>query len=347
MNATNIFVAVFLCFFLYSDAFIPFKRNVGTKDMMYEFNPYYPAFQPIQQSPIYGIECMDNACYNQRFLTLRYQNLVIVKYINHWTPLTSGNSGRWSVTCPSNMLSLGLWCHENSCNKIRLVCGTIGVGFSMTKSRTIINPPNSPSSVNCPDGKYVQGIECFGYDCQRRGLRCVGLEYNRRVQGSFPLGTIENRQTYTHWHSNEWSGQSNIVDGPFFAMHCDGPHYCDNKLYYYVERGTTPLLGKIQAWRGPVNKFGQKASCPKGMVVRQFKCVFDFCKDLYIGCARPASSKIKVVDADQMPSDALSYYWPFKDTASCPEGYFIREISCLSEFCAHIVLGCVKITFIE
>lgn len=154
-------------------AYISFKRNYGTLDAMDNFNSAYPAFLPIQQSPIYGIECLESGCYNQRFLTVRYQNLVIVKYTNHWTPLVTAKPNRWSVTCPNNMLSLGMWCHENNCNKIRMVCGTVEYGFKMHHTKTTVDPPSSPSSVSCQDGMYMQGLECYGYNCDCRGLRCV------------------------------------------------------------------------------------------------------------------------------------------------------------------------------
>lgn len=348
MPPTNVFVAALLCVISFSDAaYAPFKRNVGTLDAMDDFNPSYPGFRPIQQSPIYGIDCLDNSCYNQRFLTVRYQNLVIVKYVNHWTPLTAGNSGRWQISCPNNMLSLGMWCHENSCNKIRLVCGTIGTGFLMKGARTTVNPPSSPSDVSCPNGQYMQGIECFGYDCQRRGLKCVGLQYNRRVQGKFEIRRTDNRQVVGHWFSEEWGGLSQAVQGPMFALHCSGPHYCDNKIFHSVLRGTIPMLEKPQIWRGPLNDIGSVASCPSGMVVGQMRCSYDFCRELLIGCAKPANKKIMVVDDDRLSSNVFSQYWPFEDTASCPEGYYIREISCLRSYCSHMVLGCVKMTFVE
>lgn len=328
-------------------AYVDFTQTVGTRDAMDSFNFSYPAFQPIQQSPIYGIQCMGRGCYNQRFLTVRYQNRVIVRYTGSRAFAKKENSGRWTIECPDNMLSLGLWKYEAKSANIRMLCGSMNTGFLLKSSTICINPPATPSTVVCPNGMYVQGIECHNDSCERRGLICRRLQYKKEVQGRFDLRRADNRQIESNWFSEEGRGISQSAKGPMFAMLCSGPYYCDNKRYYYVQRGTKPMLGKVRTWRKPHSNTRRESFCPLGMVAKQVKCVHDYCREIHVGCAKPESKKIMVVDRDRLSSNEFSQYWTFKTIGFCPEGYYIRKITCLDFWCSYLVLGCVKVVFVE
>lgn len=347
MLVSNIVSAVLIYLAINTDAaYVVFKRTVGTRDAMDIFNISSPPYRPIQQSPIYAIQCLDRGCINQRFLTVRYQNQIIVKYVSQWAWPKLETSGRWTITCPQNMLSLGFARYEPKSKDIFMICGAINTGFLLTSSTIRIEPPSIPYSVSCPNGMYMQGIECYNDSCERRGLKCVELQYKRLVQGRFDLRRSDNRQIEGDWFNSE-NGLSQKALGPIFAMSCSGRNNCANKRYYFVQRGMKQMLGKIESWPWLYSLLHAVASCPKGTVAKQFKCALDLCHRIDIGCAKPANKKLMVMDNDRMSSNAFSPNWSFQNIGFCPEGYYIREITCLNLFCTSMRLGCVKMVFVE
>lgn len=107
------------------------------------------------------------------------------------------------------------------------------------------------------------------------------------------------------------------------------------------------MLGKIEAWSKARKAKIWTASCPTGMVAKQIRCAYDYCRQVHIGCAKPASRKIVVVDSDRLHSNEFSQHWPFKNIGSCPDGYYVRKITCFEITCSYLFLGCVRMVFVE
>lgn len=322
-------------------------KGRGAVDGMSWFRNYNSqSWVPVQQAPIFGIACINSTCEYRRLVTVRMGSNPIVLYRNKRRS-ANGKPDRWRVSCPKNMLAMGLSSHNGN-NGLTILCGPVTSGFMIEFRQNVVIPPRkSLESVGCPDGSYVQGIECFGYGCKYPGLFCVQLRATRFSKRKDPLTIRDNRMHLTDLFSSDADGLSPPMIGPIYSLRCFGPNLCERKQLRGTVRGLDPMFSSKIKWAGGASAEGSSVSCPKGTVIRQIRCKEKYCARVEVGCSSFINPVIGIEPNDvriSNPFSTLSYH---DDTGTCPDGYFANRIECQMSQCSVMILGCVKVTVIN
>lgn len=326
---------------------VPFTRDIGTLDYMNKFGWMEEGLLPLQLVPIYGHECFEKDCQYRRFLTVRLGNEEIIEFSNYWTTMQIQRSDGWGIRCPENRLALGLTCTDTTCAVPQLHCGAMLTQFQIIPSKnTIAHRVGNSSRVLCPDGMYVQGFECRDSNCQSMEHFCVAVEFARAARRRLALLPTGNRVMMSeYFHSGLNKGLSPVMSGPIFCVRC-GRHSCEEISLLSVSRGEQPLLDSVTFWTDPIGDEGTSVACPPGMLVRQMKCQGEYCKKVFLGCAMIATKSIVQFDeTDLKASDVFGSNVP--TDGYCPDGYYMKQLTCFRYICSQMVLGCIRASFIE
>lgn len=326
---------------------VPFKRQYGTLDFMDTFGSTNDGHFPLQQAPIYGHECLDDKCSKRRFLTVRFGDNPVVEFANFLAVQSNYNYDDFYIRCPKGMLGMGTICHNGNCLKPQLLCGQVPKKFGETTSKIkTVLPSNSTKSAKCPDSLYVSGLECTTYNCSPPGLRCIELKIDQKPKMKYTLRAIGSRKLESQLFSaGKNGGLSEQMRDPIFKITCqDG--LCGTMRLFSAARRSTSLRGSVEKWTGYAGDEGTSLSCPSETVVAQIKCETSICGRIKLGCTRPAKqTKLLFDESDTKFSNVFgSYKFPI---GICPDGYYFQNLSCLLFSCSEMVMGCVKISFIQ
>lgn len=323
-----------------------FLRNFTTLDFMNPFDYFFYGALPLQLAPIYGMRCWKKNCKKRQFFTVRLSNDAIVRFSNYWTSFIRNSGDRYFMKCPEKMLALGMSCIQGDCHKLQILCGITTERFTIIPTDSkLVWTARRGKRATCPDGMYAQWIGCVSGYCDPVGLYCVKVEFQKLPERKLPLLPLNNRKMVSNIFSSAKKGYSQLMNGPVYSILCH-KSLCEEMQLVSVARGSKKLLGPVQVWTNHASARGTTVSCPSGMVMRQMRCRNECCSKVYLGCAAPTGENLVQIDGNDTRNSNVfgSYGLP---PGKCPDGYYVKKISCFDDNCGRMVANCVKLTFIE
>lgn len=321
-----------------------FRREYGTLDVMdVSEERFRNAHVPIQYSPIYGIKCLDDGCVARQFLTVRQGNEHIVEFSNYWTTKSKLNDKGLYTSCPKNMLTMGM-ARKYSWSLDQMMCGRVDQRFKILAKKNVLVETAKNNIVLCPNGMYVQGIQCLERQCDKIGLFCVELSFNKILESKYPLVPNGNRVIINDFfNATTNGGLSEKMDGPIFRI--GRFDKCVGTRHFTIGRGLKPILGPVKKWTEIASNEGTSVSCPRGMLVSQMKCGGKCCDEISLGCSELVNKKVFEIDETQVTVSNL--FGTDIVGGFCPDGHYAKGINCFRTNCNLIIIECVKMTFIE
>lgn len=175
------------------------RHDEGVKYQGDWFSEEDSGFSNLFPYPIYGMRCNGHFCDNKMALyVLPNRKAPLYPHVSTWTPWTSDSDavfgGRKHVAhCPKGQFAVQVQCAGSWCKYIRLGCSTLRSEFraqyeigrydnadSNDSNLNDFFSNESPSEGYCPDGEYVDGIECGGWFCNYIRLFCSRIQISTR-----------------------------------------------------------------------------------------------------------------------------------------------------------------------
>lgn len=151
-----------------------------------------------------------------------------------WISEEDGQGEYGGVRCPEGKVAIGVECHGDFCDNVRLRCdtfqGMVGGGrWGNWVEHT------AGTQFKCGTNEWVAGIQCWGDWCDNVRVWCAATS-------NAPSGCYWTPQTYSEEHGAYTAPPSEYVAG----IECSGNH-CDSKRYWVCK--TRPAAANSCAGR--------------------------------------------------------------------------------------------------
>lgn len=169
--------------------------------------------------PIYGMKCSGHLCDNKLpMFVMPNRRAPLFPHVSTWTTWTSDSDSNFHgvhnvAHCPKGQFAIQIQCWGAYCKSMRLGCSKLRSEFraqyevgrydNAEKDDTSLNSPFSNERGGtgyCPDGEYLDGIQCLSWFCNYVRLFCSRIQISTKWSLLIPNCFVTVGQP-NHWAS--------------------------------------------------------------------------------------------------------------------------------------------------
>lgn len=309
------------------------------------------------QGPVLGLHCFQHYCAEKQLVYLKTSGGSIVDTNQEvWTQWFSEEGPTNFGLCPENYVVTQMQIAGKLSDYQRLKCAKLANGVQTnnetSKFMNYFFSNEGDAEQLCPEGSYMNGLQCSGAYCDNLRLSCIETfcDTPAPTPSPAPTSSIDSCSALarsepvgftTNYLADQKDGFSEQLGTPMVGIRCYRDYCAEQSLLYLdIEE---EMLTDDSFWMEWFNNVLPETStvCPDGYVVSQIQLSGDLSGKVRINCSRLAPAYRTVADTSSFTDMSVSNEGTGE--MSCKPGYVVNGLKCWGAYCDNLFLSCVAV----